>query len=63
VHGPEKRAIDTKMTNSIQISLEALDQEIQHLVEYCKSEKDAIEEELDYIGWDCKIFTQQVEAT
>jgi hypothetical protein len=51
------------MTDSIQARVARIDQELQHLVEYCNSGKGAIEEEFDDVRRDCQIFAQQVKTT
>jgi hypothetical protein len=63
VHGWGEKNIDMEMLNSIHIYLDRLDQQIQHLVEYCHSEMRAIEEKLDNVQQECEIFIQHVETT
>ena len=53
---------DTEMIDSVQARVSRLDQEVQHLINCCNSEKEVIEVEFDDVRRDCEIFAQQVET-
>jgi hypothetical protein len=53
---------DMEMVDIVQVRVTRLDQEVQHLINSCNSEKQVIEVEFDDIRRDCEIFAQQVET-
>jgi hypothetical protein len=51
------------MIDNIKARVARINQEIQHLVQCCNSEKGTVEEEFDEVRRNCQIIAQQVETT